>query len=95
MEEDRINSIHHQEVQRKQQKSWHDRNIITKHILVSDLVLLYDSKIKGKPRKLETTWLWTYIIKDININGTTRLNILQGRVFTKLINGSRLKQYHP
>ena len=66
LEEDRINSIHHQEAQKQQQKAWLDKNIGTKHISIDELVLLYDRKIKGKPRKMETTWLGPYIIEDIN-----------------------------
>ena len=49
LEEDRVLTLHHQEAQKQQQKSWHDRNIKTKNIAVGDLVLLYDSKVKGKP----------------------------------------------
>ena len=49
LEEDRVLALHHQEAQKQQQKAWHDRNIKTKNIAVGDLVLLYDSKVKGKP----------------------------------------------
>ena len=70
LEEDRIIAIQHQEAQKQQQKAWHDRNIKTKNISIRDLVLLYDSKIKGEPRKLETTWMGPYIIEDLNANGS-------------------------
>ena len=69
LEEDRAISLQHQEDQKKQQKTWHDINIKSKNILVSDLVLLYDSRIKGKSLKLETTWMGPYIIKYLNSNG--------------------------
>ena len=62
LEEDIIIAIQHQEAQKQQQKSWHDKNIKTKNISIGDLVLLYDSKIKGKPHKLETTWIGPHII---------------------------------
>ena len=68
--EDTIIAIQHQEAQKQQQKVWHNRNIRTKNISVRDLVLLYDSKIKGKPRKLETTWMGPYTIEDLNTNGS-------------------------
>ena len=55
LEEDKIISIQHQEAKKQQQKAWHDRNIKSKNISVDDLVFLYDSRIKGKPRMLETT----------------------------------------
>lgn len=77
-EEDRLVAIHHQEIQKQQQKSWHDRKINTKNISVNDLVLLYDSKIKGKLGKLETTWLGPCIVEEMNSNNTTRLRTLQG-----------------
>ena len=54
LKEDKIISLQHQEAQKQQEKAWHDRNIKLKNILVGDLVLLYDSRIKGKPYKLET-----------------------------------------
>ena len=76
LEEDRIITIQHQEAHKQQQKAWHDRNIKTKNILVGDLVLLYDSRIKGKPCKLETSWMGPYIIEDLNSNGSVRLKTL-------------------
>ena len=94
LEEDRVMAIHHQEAQKQQQKAWHDKNIKSKNIAVGDLVLLYDSKIKGKPRKLEIAWMGPYIIEDLNMNGSVRLKTLQGQVFTKVMNGARLKRYY-
>ena len=55
LEENRVIALWHQEAQKQQQKAWHDINIKLKNILVGDLVLLYDSRIKGKPCKLEAT----------------------------------------
>ena len=70
LEEDRIIALQHQEAQKQKQKAWHDINIKSKNISVSDLILLYDSKIKGKPRKLETAWMGPYIIEDLNSNAS-------------------------
>ena len=70
IEEDRVMVIHHQEAQKQQQKAQHDRNIKSKNIAVGDLVFLYKSKVKGKPRKSETTWMGSYIIEDLNTNGS-------------------------
>ena len=94
LEEERVLEIHHQEAHKQQQKAWHDRNIKSKNIAVGDLVLLYDSKIKGKPYKLETSWMGSYIIEDLNTNGSIRLKTPQGQVFTKVVNGARLKRYY-
>ena len=88
LEEDRVLALHHQEAQKQQQKAWHDRNIKTKNIVVGNLVLLYDRKVKGKPQKLETAWMGPYIIEDLNTNGSVRLKTLQGQVFSKVVNGA-------
>ena len=68
----------------------HDKNLIKKNISIGDLVLLYDSKIKGKPRKLETTFNLC-IVEELNTNGSIRLKTLQGQVFKEVVNGDRLK----
>jgi len=58
------------------------------------MVLLYDSKVKGKPKKLHTAWMGPYIVEEINVNGSVRLKTLQGRVFKKVVNGAQLKRYY-
>ena len=70
LKEDRVIALQHQEVQKQQPKAWHDRNIKSKNISVGDSVLLYDSRIKGKPHKLKTIWVGPYIIEDLNLNGS-------------------------
>jgi hypothetical protein len=59
----------HQEIQKNQQKSWHDRHLKKKDIHDGDLVLLYDSQVKGNPRKLEIAWLGPYVVEDIRPSG--------------------------
>ena len=60
---------------------------------VGDLSLLYNNRVKGKPKKLHIEWMRLYIIEEINSNGSVRLRTLQGTVFRKLVNGARLKWY--
>ena len=52
LEEHQLISIQHQETQKQQQKSWHDRNIKNKNLLVGDLTLLYNIRVKGKTKKI-------------------------------------------
>ena len=93
LEEHRLFVMQHQEIQKQQQKSWHDRNTKNKNLLVGDLALLYNSRVKGKPKKLHTEWMGPYLVERIHANGSVRLKTLQGIVFRKLINGARLKRY--
>lgn len=94
LEEDRSTAIYHQEIQKQQQKAWHDRNLKKKNISTGDMVLLYDSKVKGKPKKLRTTWMGPYIVEEVNMNGSVRLKTLQGLLFNKFMNGTQLKRYY-
>jgi hypothetical protein len=55
----------HQEIQKCQQKAWHDRHIKEKDINNGDRVLLYDNRVKGKMSKLETAWLDSYVVEDM------------------------------
>ena len=93
LEEHRLMAIQHQEIQKQQQKAWHDRNIKNKNLSVGDLALLYNSRVKGKPKKLHTEWMGPYVVEEIHPNGSVRLKTLQGLVFRKLVNGARLKRY--
>ena len=54
LEEHQPVAIQNQEIQKQQQKSWQDRNIKNKNLSVGDLALLYNSQVKGKPKKLHT-----------------------------------------
>ena len=59
---------------------------------VGDLALLYNSRVKGKPKKLHTEWMGPYMVEEIHPNGSVRLKTLQGLVFRKLVNGAQLKR---
>jgi hypothetical protein len=56
------------------------------------LVLLHDSKIKGKPRKLEIAWLGPFVIEDIQPSGVVNLITLQGKLLDKFFNIGALFQ---
>ena len=91
LEEHRLMAIQHQEIQKQQQKAWHDRNIKHKNLAVSDFALLYNIRIKGKPKKLHTEWMGPYIVDEIHPNGSVQLRTMQGLVVRKLVNGAQLK----
>jgi len=94
LEEERMLAQQHQEIQKIQQKAWHDRHIKKKDINNGYLVLLYDGQVKGKLRNLEISLLGLYVVKDIRPLGAIQFKILQGHPFKKLVNGAYLKRYH-
>ena len=56
---------------------------------MGDLALLYNNRVKGKPKKLHTKWMGPYVVEEIHTNGSVRLRTLQGIVFRKLVNSAR------
>ena len=76
LEEHRQIMLQHQEIQKQQQKAWHDRNIKNKNLSVGDLALLYNSRVKGKPKKIYTKWMGPYVVNEIHANGSIRLRTL-------------------
>ena len=81
-------AIQHQEIHKQQQKAWHDRNIKNKNLSVGDFALPYNSRVKGKPKKLHTEWMGPYVVDEIHPNGLVQLKTPQGLVFWKLVNGA-------
>ena len=63
-------AIQHQEIQKQQQKAWNDRYIKNKNLLVGNIALLYNSRVKGIPKKLHIEWMGPLIIEEINANGS-------------------------
>ena len=93
LEEHWLVVLQHQKIHKQQQKAWHDRNIKNKNLSVGYLALLYNSRVKRKPKKLHTEWMGPYVVEEIHANGSVWLRMLQGIVFRKLVNGARLKRY--
>ena len=88
LKEHRLMAIQHQEIQKQQQKACHDKNIKNKNLSVGDLALLYNSRVKGKTKKLHTKWMGPYVVEEIHTNESVRLRTLQGIVFQKLVSGA-------
>ena len=47
---------------------------------MGDRALLYNSWVKGKPKKLHTEWMGLYVVEEIHTNGSVPLRTLQGIV---------------
>ena len=93
LEEHQLIALQHQEIQKQQPKAWHERNIKNKSLSIGDLALLYNSRVKGKPKKLHIEWMGPYVVEEIHANRSVQLRTLQGIVFQRLVNGARLKRY--
>ena len=93
LEEELFLARFHQQVQRQRERAWHNRHIKSCTFKVNDLVLVYDSKFVKFPRKLKIHWLGPYVIKEITDGGAVQLMKLNGELFPRKVNGSRLDPY--
>lgn len=87
LEKDRFIIGFHQNVQKSQQKTWHDRHIKTKEFRTQNLVLMYDSKFLRHTGKFQMHWLGPYNIEYItNIREMKPLR-LNGQQIKEFVNG--------
>jgi len=93
LEEDRFLVGFHQQVQKECEKTWHDRHIKLRTFKVNDLVLLYDSQFTKFLGKFQMHWLGPYIFQRNIDGGEVHLVKLNGELFLRRVNGSRLKLY--
>ncbi|XP_057803291.1 uncharacterized protein LOC131018596 [Salvia miltiorrhiza] len=78
-------------IYKERAKKFHDLNIRTKEFKPGHEVLLYDSKLRLYPGKLQSRWRGPYVVHKSNWNGTYELFASNGSTFT--VNGHRLKPY--
>jgi hypothetical protein len=78
LEEDRFITGFHQQVQKEQEKAYHDRHIKKNIFRQGDLVLVYDSKFIKHPRKFRTHWIGPYEITYVTEGGDAQLKTLNG-----------------
>jgi hypothetical protein len=69
LEEDRFIVGFHQQVQKGQEKAYHDKHIKKKAFKQGDLVLLYDKKFMKHPRKFRTHWLGPFEVVYVTEGG--------------------------
>lgn len=62
LEEDRFIVGFHKQVQKAQEKVWHNRKMKQKKLQIGDLVLLYDNKFLQHLGKFRIHWLGPYVI---------------------------------
>lgn len=93
LEEDLFLARFHQQVEKAQEKVWHDRCIKQCTFKNGDLVLMYDSMFTKLLGKFQMCCLGPYIIKEIMDGGAVQLVNLNGELFLGRINGSQFKLY--
>ncbi|CAB5145838.1 unnamed protein product [Rhizophagus irregularis] len=77
----------------QKQKQCHDNALHDMQFKIGDLVLLYQSQLRGK-QKLRERWKGPYYVHETINNGAYKLRTLDGKILKDPINSERLKLYH-
>jgi hypothetical protein len=79
--------------QKLRMKERHDQKIVHKHLIPGKMALLYNSRAKLFPGKLQSRWSGPYTIREINDFGAVTLHDAKTDS-TFQVNGQRVKMYY-
>ncbi|GES74949.1 DDE-type integrase/transposase/recombinase [Rhizophagus clarus] len=77
----------------QKQKKQHDEDLHIMQYKIGDLVLPYQSQLRGK-QKLQERWKGPYYVHEVLGNGVYKLRTIEGKILKVPVNSERLKLYH-
>ena len=92
LEELRIDAYENARIYKERTKKWHDKHMLKKEFRSSDLVLLFDSRLKLFPSKLRSRWSGPFQVRKVYPYGAIEIFSEKTRPFK--VNGQRLKVYN-
>ena len=87
----RMNAYENAKLYKDRTKLWHDKHLIKKEFYESELVLLFNSRLKIFPKKLKSHWLGPFKVVKVYHHGAVDIANDKGEIFK--VNGHRLKPY--
>ncbi|XP_027368223.1 uncharacterized protein LOC113874199 [Abrus precatorius] len=91
-DEMRLNAYENARIYKERTKTYHDKNIVHRSFEPSQLVLLFNSKLRLFPGKLKSRWSGPFMVKEVSLFGSIEVQEPElGRTFK--VNGQRLKLY--
>ena len=91
LEEFRNEAYDNARIYKDKTKKWHDQRILRKEFREGEQVLLFNSRLKLFPGKLNSKWSGPYTVVSSNTFGAVTLKDDTGEEFK--VNGQRLKHY--
>lgn len=92
LEELRLDAYENARIYKERTKRWHDKRISGKEFKVSEVVLLFNSRLKLFPGKLKSRWSGPFEITKVLTSGAIEIKGRNSDPF--VVNGQRLKHYH-
>ncbi|XP_055824351.1 uncharacterized protein LOC129892834 [Solanum dulcamara] len=92
LEEFRLHAYENAKLYKEKTKHWHDKHIITRIFEPGQKVLLFNSRLKLFPRKLQSKWSGPFEVVQVTSNEAVELwNTTKTSTF--LVNGQKVKHY--
>ena len=92
LEEFCLEAYHNAQLFKEKTKRWHDSRLVAKDLNKGDHVLLFNSRLRLFPGKLQSRWSGPFLISAVLQNGVFELkNPADGSIFR--VNGHRVKKY--
>lgn len=93
LDEIRLSALQRTALIQQQRAKWHDALIKNRVFHEGDWALLYDSRFRDFPGKLQTRWLGPYEIQKVHDNGTLTLITIDGSGYTFKANDHQVHLY--
>ncbi|KAJ9556067.1 hypothetical protein OSB04_010681 [Centaurea solstitialis] len=93
LEELRNNSYENAKLYKEKTKKWHDKRIISKEFTEGQLLLLFNSRLKLFPGKLNSRWTGPFTIAKVHLYGAIEL-VDPERGATFKVNRQRVKHFY-
>ncbi|KAK9724069.1 hypothetical protein RND81_05G045800 [Saponaria officinalis] len=92
LEELRNEAYNNSEIYKAKTKAWHDKQIMRKEFQVGQKVLLFQSRLRLFPGKLQSRWVGPYVVAHVHPYGAVEIQSLATGKTLK-VNGQRLKSF--
>ncbi|XP_049381172.1 uncharacterized protein LOC125845672 [Solanum stenotomum] len=92
LEEFRLHAYENAKLYKQKTKRWHDKHIVSHTFEPSQLVLLFNSRLKLFPEKLRSKWSGPFEVVMMTQHATVELRNKDKRC-TFLVKGQRVQQY--
>ena len=91
LDEFRLKAYESSALYKEKMKRYHDQRIEKREFVVSDLVLLFNSRLRLFPGKLKSKWTGPFFLTKVLPHGAVELKNSEGTRF--MVNGQRIKVY--
>ncbi|KAK9756661.1 hypothetical protein RND81_01G112800 [Saponaria officinalis] len=92
LKELRNEAYNNTEIYKGKTKAWHDKQIMRKEFNVGQNVLLFQSRLRLFPGKLQSCWVGPYVVAQVHPYGAIEIQSLATGKYLK-VNGQRLKPF--